>query len=93
MGKSPYDAEIKKLEVERDRIGSELSEARDKRAKFICPFKIGDTLINRNNKKAVVVRIYAGYSDYQMNISMTRKDGTPGRIAKAYDWDSWEKEG
>ena len=89
---SPYDAEIKKLEEEEDRIGSELREAEDKRANFLCPFKVGDSIINRKNKKAVVVRIYASYSDYAMNISMIRKDGTQGRIARAYDWDNWEKE-
>ena len=92
MKESPYDAEIKKLEEEEDRIGSELREAEDKRANFLCPFKLGDSLINKNNKNAVVVRIYAGYSDYEMNVSMIRKDGTQGRIAKAYKWDNWKKE-
>ena len=92
MKQSPYDNEIKKLEEERGRIRSELREAKDKRANFLCPFKVGDSLINKNNKKAVVKRIYDGYSDYTMNVSMIRKDGTQGRIARAYDWDDWKKE-
>ena len=92
MKESPYDAEIKKLEEEEDRIIGELREAENKRANFLCPFKVGDSLINRNNKKAVVMRIYNRYSGYAMNVSMIRKDGTQGRIARAYEWDDWKKE-
>ncbi len=92
MKQSPYDGEIKKLEEERGRIGGELVEAKNKRANFLCPFKVGDSLTSGKTKRGVVVSIYASWSSYVMDVSLLRKDGTQGRIARVYDWEDWEKE-
>ncbi len=94
MTESPYDIEIESLGKEFDRIGEELSEAKLKRARYLCPFEIGDILVGRSGKRASVTEIYSGYNDdYNVKGAIIRKDGTSGRIARLYSWDDWTKEG
>ena len=92
MKETPYDVELKSLLGEQARINQELGEVRLKRAKFLCPFEIGDTLIDRKGKKARIVSINSGYGDYALRGAIIRKDGKPGRITRLYSWDDWKKE-
>ena len=89
---SPYDTRIKSLEEEANRVGTELAEEQLKRAIFLCPFEMGDILVDRKGKRAKIVKISSAYRDYRMDGAMIRKDGTPGRVARLYDWDDWKKE-
>uniref|UniRef100_A0A6M3J554 Uncharacterized protein n=1 Tax=viral metagenome TaxID=1070528 RepID=A0A6M3J554_9ZZZZ len=88
---SPYDTEIKQLEAERDRIGAELSEAKQRRAEFLCPYKVGDILEDKKGKQAKVVEIKSGWSDYTVNLCHILKSGKTGLVTHTlYDWDGWK---
>ena len=84
MNKSKYDDEIQRLE---DR----LEELQRKRADELCPFKIGDEVINKFGKRGRVVSILISYAGGLARIQLYKRNGELGnRITKGYEWDSWQ---
>ena len=90
MKETPYDNEIKKLEDDLEETYTLLEDAKQKRALFLCPFKVGGDVIDKKKRNGRVVRIYSSYGGFQFNVSLHRKDESLGKITKAYDWDKWE---
>jgi hypothetical protein len=82
--KTPFDDAIESLE-------KELADITQKRAEYICPFKVGDVLVNKYGKVAKVLRIYPGYAGYRMNGEYRRKNGTYGRVGELSGWADWKK--
>jgi hypothetical protein len=75
---SKYDVEIRKLATEIEESKVKLTELKDLRANELCPFKVGDILINSNGKKAKVTAINSqGYAfdGYSMVGSIQLKNG------------------
>ena len=91
MKESPYDNEIKKLEEEQKRIGAELSEANQRKADFLCPYKVGDILVDKKGRQARVAKIYPGYMGYHVKLQYILKSGKEGLVThKLYVLDGWK---
>ena len=91
-----YDAQIAELITQEEKLCQQREGLEQLRAEQLCPFKVGDVLIDRRGHKAVVKAIFAPSwqsEGYAMRGAMLRKDGSEGRIAKLYIWDKWKKEG
>jgi len=89
---TPYDNEIAKLETDIGNLKEELSVLRQRRVNFLCPFKIGVTLVNNKGKKAEVTGIYPSFGkDYRIKGRYILKNGGLGlAIHTLYDWDGWK---
>jgi len=94
MKPTPYDTEITKLEEELTRVGTELKEAKNKRAAFVCPFKVGQILIGKKGRRVRLEAILPGYDDgYKLIGRFILKNGADGKEEhELYSWDKWTKE-
>ena len=86
-----YDKKIAELEAAETELRLQRHGLEELRAKFLCPFKVGDILINEKGKRVIVRTISPSWGSYLMKGNMLRKDGSEGRLAKLYDWDNWRK--
>ena len=90
-----YDDKIAELITQEEALRLERLGLEFLRALALCPFKVGDVLIDRRGHKAVLKEISASSwqpESYAMRGAMLRKDGSEGRIAKLDIWAEWEKE-
>ena len=72
-----------KIKDAEDRISKEkeyVRQAKQDIAEHLCPFKVGDEVINKNGDRQIVASIrYCGWSraGYDFKIFKIKKDGTP----------------
>ncbi len=94
MKQTPFDTDIVATEkVERD-VRSRLNQLLQERAEYLCPFKVGQQLVNKRGKKAVITRIGSeGYGDgYRLTGRSLKANGKPGaKERRLYEWDGWKE--
>lgn len=88
MTDTPYDTIIAELVIERDRITEQLNKQTQLRALYICPFTVGQTIING---RGVVTNIRPCYGEsYRLAVRYLKKNGEPGlKPREVYDWEGW----
>lgn len=91
-------AEVKRLEDRRGEIGNQIGEISQNLATLICPYSVGDVLVNKKGERARIKRIrYSGFEfgcGYLLNGVYIKKDGSDGiRRCHFYGTDAWKKEG
>lgn len=76
---------IEPLELELNELSRALGVLR-------AGFAVGDTIINKNGKRAIVSHLY-GYADtWGGNYKLLRKDGTESEFVRPiYGFDRWKK--
>ena len=93
MKDSPFNQRIAELDDEITAREMVLRDLKQQRAEYHCPFKLGDILVDKNNRKCRLAQISPDYYDgYTLKGRYLKKDGTPGQRAKSlWDWDEWQK--
>lgn len=92
--KTELDDKIAELERQDTAIQQQLNVLKRQRAEFLCSFQVGDVLINKNGKQAIVQSILPSdwsFESYEVRGFLLRKDGTKGRITVLYLLDEWRK--
>ena len=72
------------------------AENRAELALLLCPYKVGDTIVDKRGRHAVISKIQPGrYSmgnDFALYGHILKKDKTPGKLERTlYHYDSWRK--
>ena len=97
------ESELKALKIARDDILAQLDpiekhirEYEQRRAELLCPYKVGDVLVNDRGERAQIVAIRRpGIFDkgYGLSGRYIKKDGTPWKNRTASFWSgTWTKE-
>jgi hypothetical protein len=61
MKETPFDKEIEQAQNARKEAQTCLDSLLQRKAEYLCPFKVGDTLVSEKGRKVVVTRIMDHY--------------------------------
>lgn len=83
----------KNIECKINILQTELNKFEQMIAEMVCPFKVGDRLINRAGEIFVLQIIYADCGDdYGMKGRKLKKEGVLGKVLRElYNFDGWKK--
>ena len=88
---TPYDKEIAELELHLEADRKSLSALNKRKAAYLCPYEVGQRLVDKRGKKSEIVSITMSYSKYSLTGRDVLKDGNLGRRThRLYDWDGWK---
>jgi hypothetical protein len=82
--------EVKKKTNEVNKAFDKLHEAEEALALAVCPFKIGQVIINNNGRKARVRRITRGYPEFKIYGANIKKDGSDGAEVELPWYQDWK---
>ena len=94
MTETPFDKEIYVLETRIGVVETQLAILRQKRAEYLCPFKVGQQLVSSSGKQVMVVEIQWPRSPWRDYILIGRdilKSGNLGKVPRRlYSWHGWK---
>ena len=83
---SALDEQVRQLSASRLRLAVE-------KAKIVCPFFVGQVLVDRKGRRARYVGIHTDGRSYPLYaLARLRTDGSTGQIIPLYTWDEWRPE-
>ena len=91
---TPYDAEIAQLEADLKRLHNELGILNQRKADFLCPYEIGQVMVDERSKRAKITNISLDWGgNYRLTAHYVLKDGTIGKQPhRLYNFGGWKPE-
>ena len=95
MKQTPFDTDIEVAEKIANDTKNSLAQLKRERAEYLCPFRVGQQLVNNRGKKAVITLI--GSEDfgngYRLTGQVLKSNGKLGvREGRLCEWDGWKEE-
>ena len=90
------DEKIAIVEIALDRARGELAELRRRRVALVCPYSVGDIMVNQRGERGRITAI--NYADNNKGYGLlgrkVKKDGANSEYNQYfnYSWDNWKKE-
>lgn len=92
---SPYDKEVSILKKSIEEIEIKLAKVEQRRADYLCPYKVGQMLVNSKGRQAKIVVIKpARWNDkgYDLTGYYVLANGTLGKVRhELYSFEGWVK--